>query len=149
MTVGLGIELSVWVDPENGVGAVVHEVGVNPQTPVWEAVGWVNGGDCFAVHPPSPPTEAFPQSGNRTEVTYDLADAGQQLVQVVLWQRGLDPTWPRCPEHHGQHPLRPAIASLTTDGDTSARSTETGQARWECPLGHTSIPIGELQPAQQ
>lgn len=102
----LRIELSRWVDTENGIGAIVHEADTHPTAPVWEALGCLDGGDNPAVHPPSRPTEFFPDSGNRTEVTIDIADAAQHLVQVLLWQRGLDPTWPPCPEHEGRHPLR-------------------------------------------
>lgn len=51
-TTRLHITLSEWIDPENGIAAVFHLAGVDPTRPVWETFGYVNGGDCFSVHPP-------------------------------------------------------------------------------------------------
>ncbi|CCH75885.1 conserved hypothetical protein [Nostocoides japonicum T1-X7] len=140
-TTGLRVTLSIWNDRANGIGAVVHESAVEPSTPVWEAVGWVEGGDCLAVHSPSAPTEAFPENGDRTEVTYDIANAAQQLVQVLLWRQGSDPTWPPCPEHPGRHPLRPEDSRWRRDGAVEA---EGALALWVCPTGTTAIAIGDL-----
>ncbi len=38
--------------PLEGIGAVIHDAGVNPTHPVWEAVGYLSAGDCVALHPP-------------------------------------------------------------------------------------------------
>lgn len=144
-TTGLRIELSSWVDPENGIGAVVHEAGLHPTTPVWEAVGCLDGGDSLALHPPSRPSRFIPESGNRTDVTIDIARSAQDLAQVLLWQRGLDPTWPACPEHQGRHPLRAVHLSDTARASHEPASAPVSSAaRWECPDGTTSIPIGTL-----
>lgn len=146
-TTSLRIELSRWVDPDNGIGAVVHEAGTHPRAPVWEALGCLDGGDSLGVHPPSRPTEFFPDSGNRTEVTIDIADAAQHLVQVLLWQRGLDPTWPPCPEHEGRHPLRVVHHPVPTTTRNVQSTTQANlAARWECPAGTTTIHVGKLEP---
>lgn len=148
-TTGLRIEVSTWVDPQNGIGAVVHEAGTHPAAPVWEAVGCLDGGDSLAVHPPGRATGLFPHSGDRTDVTTDIASSAQNLVQMLLWQRGLDPTWPPCPEHEGRHPLYVRDRSdLTTTSNGHSITAAHSAARWECPQGTTTIPIGSLHPPQ-
>lgn len=148
-TTSVSVELSMYADPDNGIGAVVHETGTHPSAPVWEAVGYLNGGDSLAVHQPSRPTELWPNSGSRTEVTDDIANAAQNLVQVLLWRRGLDPTWPLCPEH-GRHPLYVRERTELTTGREghSLLGEADSAARWECPEGTTTIPIGSLHPPQ-
>ena len=144
VTTGFRIQLSIWVDRDNGIGAVVHEAGIQPKNPVWEAVGWVGGGDCLAVHSPGRPTAAFPHNGNATDVTFDIANAVQQLVQVLLWQHGQDSTWPSCPEHHGHHPLRPTTSLWDAGRPFPPVDPEIGAALWACPEGTIAILIGEL-----
>lgn len=144
-TTDLRIEVTHWVAGDPSIGAVVHEVGTTPKSPVWEAVGCLGSGDSLALHPPSRADEYFVGQGDRTDVTMTIADAVQQLVQVLLWQRGLDPTWPACSAHHGRHPLRVdsrSVTTTTTNGHPTIES-DTG-ARWTCPLGTTSIVIGDL-----
>lgn len=148
-TTSLSVELSIYTDPHNGIGAVVHEAGTHPRAPVWDALGYLDGGDSLAIHPPSRPTELWPDNGSRTEVTSDIANAAQELVQVLLWKQGLDPTWPVCPEH-GRHPLYVRDRSdltTTSDGHSLLEETESA-ARWECFEGTTTIPIGSLHPPQ-
>lgn len=83
--------------------------------------------------------------GSRDHVTVDVADAAQQLVQMLLWEEGLDPTWPPCPEHCGRHPLRARY--LSTIAMSNGLPVLSGSdARWECPDGMTSTSIGELDP---
>jgi hypothetical protein len=144
-TTSLHISLSTWLDPENGIGAVVHEVGARPTSPVWEASGCLEGGDCLAVHPPTVSAGPFPDMGPSTEVTISIADATQNLVHVLLWERGLDPTWPPCPAHHGEHPLR-ARSSHSPPRASGPAAPGVSTASWQCPSGATSITIGKLEP---
>ncbi|WP_020145882.1 hypothetical protein [Terracoccus sp. 273MFTsu3.1] len=144
-TTNLHVALSDWADPENGIGAVVHEAGVQPTKPVWEAAGFQNGGDCVAIHAPMPPDGIIPGIAGRADVTVMVADAAQDVVQILLWAHGIHPAWPACAEHRGRHPLRARCNSdapvLGGDASTVADSV----ARWECPTGTTSIPIGHLK----
>lgn len=145
-TTSLHVELSIYPDPDNGICAVVHEAGTQPTAPVWDAFGCLDGGDSLAIHPPSRPSELWPGSGSRTEVTVDIADAAQHLVQVLLWEQGLDPTWPACPEHQGRHPLQATYSSdVTTNSDLPVITTAS-VASWECSHGSTRITVGELAP---
>ena len=144
VTTRLHVALSEWADDVNGIAAVVHDEGVTPTTPRWEAVGYLNDGDCVAIHPPAFPDGIFPGIGGDGDAVVMVADAVQDLVQVLLWQMGIDPAWPACPEHHGRHPLRARCDSdapvLTAESSVVADSV----ARWGCPTGTTSIPIGQL-----
>ena len=92
---------------------------------MWEAVGTVSGGDSLAVRPPSRATEHFPHLGGRTDVSMNIADSAQSLVQMLLWQH---PTWPPCAEHQGRHPLRVVHRSDPTPtgdrGRPKPRSTD-------------------------
>lgn len=131
-TTDLTVHLSERLEPENGIAAVVHEAGTLPQFPVWEPVGWLAGGDSLALHPPGREIPPVP-ADDRTDVTAQVADATQQLVQVLLWHHGLDPTWPPCRDHDGRHPLRPE------------RLSRDDEACWTCPSGGpTAIPVGGL-----
>lgn len=142
-TAGLRVAVSEWLGPDNGIGAVIHEVGVHPTSPVWEAFVWLNGGDCLAIHPPARLATHFSEEASRTEVTVAIADTAQNLVQVLLWVRGLDPTWPPCPEHGGQHP-RARHPSTPQMRERESTGPAHSMARWECPEGSTSIPIRKL-----
>lgn len=142
-TTDLRIEVSNWVDSEKLIGAIVHEAGTRPTAPVWEAVGYLDGGDSLAVHSPGLATDLFPNSGDRTDVTFDIASSAQNLVQMMLWQRGLDPTWPSCPEHGGRHPLLVrdrSDLSITSNGYSITQADSA--ARWECPGGRRPSPSG-------
>src|SRR6476469_2973664 len=55
VTTSLQIALSEWAEDSLGIAAVVHELSVSPTRPSWEAVGYLNGGDCLAIHPPAFP----------------------------------------------------------------------------------------------
>ncbi|MEW1953624.1 hypothetical protein [Terrabacter sp. NPDC080008] len=146
-TAGVRVVVSEWVDSEVGIGAVVHEMGLRPVSPVWDAHGLLDIGDSLAIHPASRPTKYFPEKGSDTELTTSIADAVQMLVQILLWERGIDPTWPACPEHGGRHPLlaRHASPHRTTEDESAGPSGAS--ARWECPEGVTSIEIGALETA--
>ncbi len=81
----------------------------------------------------------------------DAASFGlEDVVQVALWSRGLDPTWPPCPEHAGRHPLRAVAEDLEIR--RSADHVVAQSATWRChqPVddqagwGTTAIPIGRL-----
>lgn len=142
-TTDVSIALTDWLDPADGIGAVIHEAGTEPTSPVWEVLGYLGGGDCLATHPPQGPhvqfpLSLFPLSADRGDITVDLATQAQDLVQTLLWLRGLDPTWPPCPEQDHRHPLRAAQHWSLPDlgADT---------ARWECPHGTFSTRIGDLQ----
>ncbi|WP_155892906.1 hypothetical protein [Intrasporangium chromatireducens] len=146
-TVGVRLVVSEWVDSEAGIGAVVHEAGLQPESPVWDARGLLDGGDSLALHPASRPTEYFPERGRDTEVTTSIADAVQMLVQILLWERGIDPTWPACPDHGGRHPLLARHSPPHRRMEGAAVGSPDASARWECPEGVTSIEIGTLQTA--
>jgi hypothetical protein len=67
-----------------------------------------------------------------------IASIVTEAVQLTRWARGLDPTWPPCPIHGGQHPLRP---TFTPDG-----------TRWLCPSSSDQPSggwplVGDLTPA--
>ncbi|QCW49780.1 hypothetical protein FE634_04010 [Nocardioides dongxiaopingii] len=74
----------------------------------------------------------------------------EAVVQVALWSRGLDPTWPPCLEHAGHHPLRAVAEDLEIR--QSADHVVAQSATWRChqPVenqvawGETAIPIGRL-----
>ncbi len=78
------------------------------------------------------------------------------VVQVALWSRGLDPTWPPCPEHAGRHPLRAVAEALEIR--RSADHVVAQSATWRChqPIvepngdqqagwGATAITMGRLR----
>ena len=144
VTTSLQIALSEWAEDSLGIAAVVHELSVSPTRPSWEAVGYLNGGDCLAIHPPAFPDGIFSGISGDGDVVVMVAEAVQDLVQVLLWERGIDPAWPACPEHHGRHPLRAGcdvdVPVLRAEPSAVADSV----ARWGCPTGRTSIPIGQL-----
>jgi hypothetical protein len=148
-TTRLHVTLSEWIDADNGIEAVIHEVGVQPTRPVWEAVGCLSGGDGLAVHPPVRPSEGFPEIGGSADVMVMVADAAQDLVNLLLWERASDPSWPACPEHHGAHPLRARVASDARVLRGGTATVADSVARWECPTGSTSIPIGHLGASQE
>lgn len=144
-TTDLRVEVSRWVDPDNGIGAVIYEVGSDPRSPVWEAVEWLTGGDSFALHPPACLEDHVSGLGDVADVTRTIADGVQQLVQVLLWRRGLDPTWPPCPEHQGLHPLRVERGVVAMAVSFGRPIDESGSwARWACPQGTTTIAVGSL-----
>jgi len=143
-TAGVRVAVSEWIDPKAGIGAVVHAVGLKPHSPMWDAHGLLGEGDAIALHPAARPAKQFPEKGSDTEVTIAIADAVQMLVQVLLWQRGLDPTWPACPEHRGRHPLVARHATPRRRHELESAGLLDASARWECPEGDTSIEIGTL-----
>ena len=146
-TTGMQLRLTLWDDPAEGLGAVVHDADTNPTHPVWEAVGYSTVGDCLALHPPHQHhfSDRWQLPTLETDTTTDIAGVTQDLVAMLLWQHGLDPTWPPCPEHPGRHPLRaghlepPETADLQLAGGAS----ETISA-WRCPTGRSAIIIGDL-----
>lgn len=146
-TAGVRVVVSEWIDPKAGIGAVVHEVGLQPESPVWDAHGLLGGGDSLALHPAAGPTEQFPEKGSDTEITTSIADAVQMLVQILLWERGLDPTWPACPEHGGRHPLLARHSTRPRQNERESAGSPDSSARWECPEGVTRIEIGALETA--
>ncbi len=143
-TAGVRVDVSEWIDAGAGIGAVVHEVGQRPESPVWDAHGLLLGGDSLAMHTTVRPSKQFPEMGSDAEITTSMADTVQMLVQILLWERGTDPTWPACPEHDGRHPLLARHARLP--GQEAERVGYSHlSARWECPAGVTSIEIGTLE----
>jgi hypothetical protein len=94
-------------------------------------------------------SEGFPEIGGSADVVVMVADAAQDLVNLLLWERGSDPSWPACPEHHGAHPLRARFASDARGLGGETATVADSVARWECPMGSTSIPIGHLGASQE
>lgn len=135
-TTPVQIAITEWSDPAKGVGAVVHEAGRTPTQPVWEVVGMLRLGDCLALHPVGS-ADIKPLSRRNATVTVAIADQVQDLVQILLWTRGADPTWPPCPEHTGRHPLR-----VTQRAQSGA---DLHSPAWCCPHGSFEIPIGSLR----
>ncbi len=146
-TTGLEMALSPWDDPDNGIGAVLHEATARPEHPVWDAVGYLGAGDCLALHPVRHGARTHPTFGDLTsfETTTDIADVTQQLVLMLLWERGLDATWPFCPEHPRSHPLRVGLnpVALKTNPDMPSAEVEPSSV-WLCPVGDTKLPVGNL-----
>ncbi len=146
-TTALEVALSEWDDPDNGIGAVLHEVAVQPEHPAWETVGYLGAGDCLALHPTRHGSWTHPTFGDLTrfQTTTDIVDATQQLVLMLLWQRGLDATWPPCPEHAGIHPLRVGLnpVALQTNLEMPSAGVEPASV-WVCPVGDTELPVGSL-----
>lgn len=139
-TTSLQLALTPWDNPTEGIGAVIHDAAVTPTHPVWEAVGYLRAGDCLALHPPhqhrAPDTWELPSP--ETETTTDVARVTQDVVVMLLWQRGLDATWPPCPEHPGGTRYAPANYSdprwmaSTWQGSHPTRSA-FGGAPWAGP----------------
>lgn len=99
------------------------------------------------------------QRGRASSLEDALVDAAwgglEAVVQIALRSRGLDPSWPPCPEHAGRHPLR----AVTEDREIrrSADHLVAQSATWRCrqPIVElngdeqagwetTAIPIGRL-----
>ena len=125
----MSVAATLWAESESGVFAVVHETLKVPTKPVWEAIDFVEGrGDGMGVHPGS----------DLLGLTLRLADCAQDVIIIGLWEAGYDPLWPQCWKHPNTHPLR-AVARAVPG------NPEAGEvAQWACPLGTTSIVIGEL-----
>lgn len=143
-TTGLHIDLSPWHGDEASIGYVLHEAGVDPATPVWEAYQLLSGGDGLAMHPPRFGGDPRYRD-DLADVTATVADTAQQLVQVLLWQRGLDPAWPPCPAHGGRHPFRilgRETATSMRDGERVVHE-DTGSA-WVCPARAAIVPFAAL-----
>lgn len=145
-TTGLRLQVSPWLGKDASIGSVVHETGVRPQRPVWEAYQLLENGDGMALHPLGAENWPFFGDNDFDEVVDNIASRMQELVQVVLWQRGLDPTWPPCPAHRGQHPLWTGGRSRSLTGVEDGKSVvvhDTG-AIWTCRKGAAVIRIGCL-----
>ncbi len=67
------------------------------------------------------------------------------MVVMLLWQHGLDATWPPCPEHPGRHPLRADYSEPpeTADPHLAGGASDTISV-WRCPVGRSAIIIGDL-----
>ena len=139
---GLAIEVASW--PGDSIGYVVHAVGVDPVAPVWETYQLLAGGDGLALHPPRWDGDPVFRD-DRWTMTAAVTDTVQALVQMLLWQRGLDPIWPVCPEHGKKHPLQLRVGerSWSTSEGECVLESESVRA-WECPAGAFSVPLGRL-----
>jgi len=146
-TTSLQLALTPWDDRPEGIGAVIHDAAVDPTQPVWEAVGYLNAGDCLALHPPHRhrTSDLWELPSLEAETTTDVAGVTQAVVVMLLWQRGLDATWPPCPEHPGRHPLRASQEPGPWRVDPHSPGAVTATVSvWRCPMGRTAIIIGQL-----
>jgi len=86
------------------------------------------------------------QAGDTEPVEFiiqDVATAVAELVQLTLYARGQDPTWPPCSIHEGRHPLEPDSVAMNGDG--------AEVVSWVCTrtrVGHqyarAGVPVGDL-----
>lgn len=146
-TTSLQLALTPWDDALEGIGAVIHDAAVEPRHPVWETVGYLRAGDCLALHPPHRhrASEIWELPSLETQTVTDVAGVTQDVVVMLLWQRGVDATWPACHKHPGRHPLR----ASAQPGPWTLDPHQLGAGRdpvsvWACPRGETAIVIGAL-----
>jgi hypothetical protein len=146
-TTGVQLALTVWDNPAEGMGAVIHDANTRPMHPVWEAVGYLTVGDCLALHPPHRHhfSDRWQLPTPETDTTTDIAKVTQDLVAMLLWQHGLDATWPHCPEHPGRHPLQAGYLEQprTVVPPSPSDGAETVSV-WRCPVGRVAIVVGDL-----
>lgn len=142
----LRLQLSPWHGRGSDIGFAMHEAGTEPTRPVWETVQLVSKrGDSIAMHPVPPGDPRKPGVGDDVALMIMVAEAAQQLTQVLLWQDGRDPTWPPCASHSGHHPLaveHRVVSWETRDGKPFV--LDDSGATWACPTGACRTPIGRL-----
>jgi len=145
-TTGLRLQVSPWLGSDRDIGFAVHEAGMVPSRPVWEAAQFLTrGGDAMALHPLPREIPERPGHGDHDDLVIMVAGAAQDLVQMLLWQCHRDPTWPPCPAHAGRHPLEITVRRVSWDmRDAKPFVHEDTGARWSCPSGDVSTPIGQL-----
>ncbi len=147
VTTGLRLHISPWEDVRAGIGYAVHPAGVVPQRPVWETFRLLaRNADSMALHPFPAESPQEPGYGDRDDLVLQIAGGVQQMTQMLLWQRGSDPTWPRCPDHPGGHDLRVGGRNLSwrVEGGLPVEIEDEGAA-WVCPRGDFRVAIGQLQ----
>lgn len=145
-TTGLRLQVSPWHGPNHDMGYAVHEAGALSNRPVWETYQLASrSGDAIALHPLSDKTLEQPGHGDHDDLVITVASATQGLVQMLLWQRDRDPTWPPCPAHAGRHPLLVLSRQMSWDMTEGVPLVheDTG-ATWSCPGGDYTAPIGQL-----
>jgi hypothetical protein len=145
VTTGLRLQVTPWHGRDASIGFTVHENGVVPSRPVWEAFQLISmRGDALALHPLPLEDPHRAGDGDRDNVI-TIAQGVQDLTQMLLWQTERDPTWPQCPAHPGLHPLRIRHRQMAWDirGGRPFVLEDTGAA-WMCPRGDAQVPIGEL-----
>lgn len=62
------------------------------------------------------------------------AESVQSLVQIDLWSRGEDPSWPKCNCGQGTY--------MTVDAEWSSETD--GIVYWKCDICESKAPLGEL-----
>ena len=108
---------------------------------VWEAHALLAGGDGILVAVGEVSGGADP-STDTVDIALQLATATSDFVNVELWQRGSDPTWPPCPIER-THIMVPRPRSTTRDRDGLV--TDDSGATWTCSTCDEQVEFGRLR----